>query len=137
MQVLGRLMQHDETGPLSANLAGKFLYSENIKTGISPYLAEYLKFVVEVTQTLPISTDGKNVQLLDSAYEQTSEKGYLDQPKSLALTSQSDLNVGLENLPATLKVEIENLKVSEPISQVMTKPLLKSNVGNQIGRAHV
>ncbi|WP_461217025.1 metallophosphoesterase [Lactococcus cremoris] len=132
MQVLGRLMQHDETGPLSANLAGKFLYSENIKTGISPYLAEYLKFVVEVTQTLPISTDGKNVQLLDSAYEQTSEKGYLDQPKSLALTSQSDLNVGLENLPATLKVEIENLKVSEPISQVMTKPLLKSNAGNQL-----
>lgn len=42
------------------------------------------------------------------------------------------MNVGLENLPATLKVEIENLKVSEPISQVMTKPLLKSNVGNQL-----
>ena len=132
MQVLGRLMQHDETGPLSANLAGKFLHSENRKTGISPYLAEYLKFVVEVTQNLPISTDGKNVHLLDSAYEQTKDNVYLEQSKNLALSSQSDLEVGLENLPVPLKVEIENIQIAEPIKEGMTKPLLKSNVGNQL-----
>ncbi|AWN65918.1 metallophosphoesterase [Lactococcus lactis subsp. lactis] len=132
MQVLGRMMQHDETGPLSANLAGKFLHSENRKTGISPYLAEYLKFVVEVTQNLPISTDGKNVHLLDSAHEQPKENVYLDQSKNLALSSQSDLKVGLENLPAPLKVEIENIQIAEPIKEVVTKPLLKSNVGNQL-----
>ncbi len=131
MQVLGRMMQHDETGPLSANLAGKFLHSENRKTGISPYLAEYLKFVVEVTQNLPISTDGKNVHLLDSDHEQPKENVYLDQSKNLALSSQSDLKVGLENLPAPLKVEIENIQIAEPIKEVVTKPLLKSNVGNQ------
>lgn len=132
MQVLGRMMQHDETGPLSANLAGKFLHSENRKTGISPYLAEYLKFVVEVTQNLPISTDGKNVHLFDSAQEQPKENVYLDQSKNLALSSQSDLKVGLENLPAPLKVEIENIQIAEPIKEVVNKPLLKSNVGNQL-----
>lgn len=132
MQVLGRMMQHDETGPLSANLAGKFLHSENRKTGISPYLAEYLKFVVEVTQNLPISTDGKNVHLLDSDHEQPKENVYLDQSKNLALSSQSDLKVGLENLPAPLKVEIENIQIAEPIKEVVTKPLLRSNVGNQL-----
>lgn len=132
MQVLGRMMQHDETGPLSANLAGKFLHSENRKTGISPYLAEYLKFVVEVTQNLPISTDGKNVHLFDSAHEQPKENVYLDQSKNLALSSQSDLKVGLENLPAPLKVEIENIQIAEPIKEVVNKPLLKSNVGNQL-----
>ncbi|BDH81610.1 metallophosphoesterase [Lactococcus lactis] len=132
MQVLGRLMQHDETGPLSANLAGKFLHSENRKTGISPYLAEYLKFVVEVTQNLPISTDGKNVHLFDSAHEQPKENVYLDQSNNLALSSQSDLKVGLENLPAPLKVEIENIQIAEPIKEVVTKPLLRSNVGNQL-----
>lgn len=132
MQVLGRMMQHDETGPLSANLAGKFLHSENRKTGISPYLAEYLKFVVEVTQNLPISTDGKNVHLLDSAYEQPKENIYLDQSKNLALSGQSDLEVGLENLPVPLKLEIENIQIAEPIKEVVTKPLLKSNVGNQL-----
>ncbi|MCZ8491821.1 metallophosphoesterase [Lactococcus lactis] len=132
MQVLGRMMQHDETGPLSANLAGKFLHSENRKTGISPYLAEYLKFVVEVTQNLPISTDGKNVHLLDSAYKQPKENIYLDQSKNLALSGQSDLEVGLENLPVPLKLEIENIQIAEPIKEVVTKPLLKSNVGNQL-----
>lgn len=132
MQVLGRMMQHDETGPLSANLAGKFLHSENIKTGISPYLAEYLKFVVEVTQNLSISTDGKNVHFLDSAYGQTKENIYLDQSKNLALSGQSDLEVGLENLPVPLKLEIENIQIAEPIKEVVIKPLLKSNVGNQL-----
>ena len=59
MQVLGRMMQHDETGPLSANLAGKFLHSENRKTGISPYLAEYLKLTMNNQKKMFILTKAR------------------------------------------------------------------------------
>lgn len=65
IQVIGRLLQHDENGALSANLAGKFIYSENLKSGISEYLSEYLMFVIESTKTLPIFTDGYETALID------------------------------------------------------------------------
>lgn len=70
--------------------------------------------------------------MLDSEHEQPKDNVYLDQSKNLVLSSQSDLKVGLENLPAPLKVEIENIQIAEPIKEVVTKPLLKSNVGNQL-----
>lgn len=66
IQILGRLLQHDETGPLSANLAGKFLFSENLKTGIAGYVAEYLKFAVQLTTSLPVMIDGKSIRLLEA-----------------------------------------------------------------------
>lgn len=65
IQILGRLLQHDETGPLSANLAGKFLYTENVKTGISGYVFSYLNFLLKLTQSLPITTNGKKIEWLD------------------------------------------------------------------------
>ncbi len=71
IQILGRLLQHDETGALSANLAGKFLYSENVKTGISEYVSEYLKFTVELSTSLPLEITGEKIQLLET--EQSSE----------------------------------------------------------------
>src|SRR5699024_8570175 len=61
MQILGRMLQHDETGPLSANLAGKFLYDVNQNTGITGYLVEFLKYVIETINELPIATDGERV----------------------------------------------------------------------------
>src|SRR5699024_8166999 len=66
MQILGRMLQHDETGPLSANLAGKFLYDVNQNTGITGYLVEFLKYVIETINELPIATDGERVKLLEN-----------------------------------------------------------------------
>lgn len=66
IQILGRLLQHDETGALSANLAGKFLFSENVKTGISEYVSEYLRFFIKLSKSLPIMFNGKNIQLLET-----------------------------------------------------------------------
>ena len=67
IQILGRLLQHDETGPISANIPGKFLFSENVNTGISEYISEYLNFVIQLTKSLPVTTDGISVKLLKSS----------------------------------------------------------------------
>lgn len=129
MQILGRLLQHDETGPLSANLAGKFLYSENLKTGISAYLAEYIKFVIDVTQTLKISTDGRRVHVLDSDHGQMTEE---EQGKlGLVLTKESDISKGLARLPEVLRRDIQRVLDTKAIPSY-TQPLLRSRVGNEI-----
>ncbi|EOL43443.1 metallophosphoesterase family protein [Enterococcus caccae] len=126
IQILGRLLQHDETGALSANLAGKFLFSENVKTGISGYVSEYLNFVVQLTQTLPIITDGKNVQLLKS-----------DIPKSVVsdtyLTVDSAIEQGLELLPQEVKQTIESsIVVAKQAAPVKSKLLLRSEFGKEL-----
>lgn len=124
IQILGRLMQHDETGPLSANLAGKFLFSENVKTGIAGYISEYLNFVVQLTQALPVMIEGSEIQLLgDSAI------------KNKPLTVDSDITTALELLPQPVN---EKLKASLlPVDQgipVNTQPLLRSEYGEELSR---
>lgn len=74
IQIMGRMLQHDETGPMSANLAGKFIYSKNLKTGISEYLAEYLEFVIETTKSFPIITDGSKISLIEENYVEKKTK---------------------------------------------------------------
>lgn len=122
IQILGRLMQHDETGPLSANLAGKFLFSENVKTGIAGYISEYLAFVVQVTQSLPLMIDGQQIQLIQNA---------VDVP--LGLHYETDITPGLALLPQPVKQRIESvLVVSNQENSINTKPLLRSEYGAEL-----
>lgn len=127
IQVAGRLMQHDETGPLSANLAGKFLFSENVKTGIAGYLSEYLNFVVQLANSLPLMIDGKEVQLLESA-------GQDQQLIEQGLTIHSDIDSALSLLPQEVKSGIENALVAADSAIVNTQPLLRSEYGEELSR---
>ncbi|MDQ0362109.1 metallophosphoesterase family protein [Breznakia pachnodae] len=125
MQILGRMLQHEETGPLSANLPGKFLYDVNQNTGITGYLVEFLKFVVESTIELPIATDGervnlvenfKNGELINSVYAQAYISSYSIPHLSL--------------LPAKSQIEIKKELMTVENSAVdLYKPMLRSNVG--------
>nr|WP_246569855.1 metallophosphoesterase [Enterococcus devriesei] len=125
IQVAGRLMQHDETGPLSANLAGKFLFSENLKTGISGYLSEYLNFVVQVTNALPLMIDGGNVQLLDST-----ESDPLLLENNLSI--HSNIEPALALLPQEVQQGIENALQLTNQPLVNTRPLLRSEYGKEL-----
>lgn len=126
IQILGRLLQHDETGALSANLAGKFLFSENIKTGISGYVSEYLNFVVELTQALPIMTDGKSIQLLE-----TDNQDDFVSAKHLMLGS--DIKPALALLPQDVKQAIErSIAVEKQAVPAHNKLLLRSEFGTEL-----
>ncbi|MGX7148407.1 metallophosphoesterase [Enterococcus ureasiticus] len=126
IQVLGRLLQHDETGALSANLAGKFLYSENMKTGISGYVSEYLNFVVQLTQTLPIMTDGKSIRLLESVLQDSSIS-------DRHLTFESDIKPALELLPQGVKQSIEHsIVIGKQSIPATNKLLLRSEFGQEL-----
>ncbi|MEO1771694.1 metallophosphoesterase family protein [Candidatus Enterococcus ferrettii] len=128
IQILGRLLQHDETGPLSANLAGKFLFSENVRTGISEYIGEYLNFVVQLTHSLPIMTDGRNAQLLDNRANQQ-----IDQNIHKVLTYESDIKPGLELLPQEINQSIESaIILANQTMPVRSKPLLRSEFGKEL-----
>ncbi|MGX7246007.1 metallophosphoesterase [Enterococcus quebecensis] len=126
IQILGRLLQHDETGALSANLPGKFLFSENVKTGISGYVSEYLNFIVQLTQELPITTDGKHVYLLE-----TNGKDHFISDKHL--TIESDIQPALDLLPQEIKQRIENsIIVAKQTTPANNKLLLRSEVGKEL-----
>ncbi|MDT2524195.1 metallophosphoesterase family protein [Enterococcus raffinosus] len=128
IQIAGRLMQHDETGPLSANLAGKFLFSENIKTGIAGYISEYLNFVVQVANSLPLMIDGKEVQLLETVEQ---DQQLIEQTLSI----HSDIDSALSLLPSEVKQGIENALVSANATGVInTQPLLRSEYGEELSR---
>ncbi|WP_430601863.1 hypothetical protein IGJ02_001977 [Enterococcus sp. DIV0724b] len=126
IQILGRLLQHDETGALSANLAGKFLFSENVKTGISGYVSEYLHFAVQLTQTLPIMTDGKTIRLLESALQD-------DAIADNHLTFESDIEAALALLPQDVKQTIKNsIVIRKQIVPGNNKLLLRSEFGKEL-----
>ncbi|WP_280737492.1 MULTISPECIES: metallophosphoesterase [unclassified Enterococcus] len=130
IQILGRMLQHDETGPLSANLAGKFLFSENVKTGIAGYLSEYLNFIIQLTQTLPIATDGKNIQLLE-----TTQADNLLEDKEMyqQLTFESDITPALNLLPQELKQNIDRLVIRKNQPMLTNnQPLLRSEYGKEL-----
>lgn len=65
IQVVGRLLQHDETGPLSATLPYKFLYHFNLKTGIHGYIKEWLIFLGETIRQVPVALKGNQPILLE------------------------------------------------------------------------
>lgn len=65
IQVVGRLLQHDETGPLSATLPYKFLYHFNLKTGIHGYIKEWLIFLGETVKQVPVTLEGSRPMLLE------------------------------------------------------------------------
>ncbi|MGM0214215.1 metallophosphoesterase family protein [Enterococcus sp. AZ109] len=126
IQILGRLLQHDETGPLSANLAGKFLFSENVKTGIAEYLAEYLNFVIQLTQFFPVMTDGRGIQLLET--EQSAQL-LLDN----GLSFESDIKPALDLLPQEVNQRIAgSLVASDQLMPLRSKPLLRSEYGKEL-----
>lgn len=130
IQVLGRLLQHDETGPLSANLAGKFLFSENVNTGISEYVYEYLKFVIQLTAALPITTNGKKVELLESKLLETT---FSSNNKVEFLTYRSVINpeLILIHQEETISLERSIIVEMQPL-EFKNKPILRSKSGKQI-----
>lgn len=131
IQILGRLLQHDETGPISANIAGKFLYSENINTGISEYIFEYLNFVVQLTNSLPVKTDGKRVEMLET---NQSERSFSNSRKRDGfLTYTSDIEPALRLISQELDIRVENSIIIAKQSQPeKAKPILKSKFGKEI-----
>ncbi|MDT2638543.1 metallophosphoesterase [Enterococcus dongliensis] len=124
IQIAGRLLQHDETGPLSANLAGKFLFSENVKTGIAGYISEYLTFVIQLTNSLPLMIDGKVVTLLDKQDSLLISNG---------LTSHSEIDSAVSLLPQEVQTGIkQGLVAAENIPMTNTQPLLRSKYGDEL-----
>lgn len=131
IQILGRLLQHDETGPVSANIAGKFLFSENVNTGISEYVYEYLKFIIQLTVLLPISTDGKIVKLLE---RNMAERTFSNSSKFL--TYNSDISTGLNHMPNELRLSLEKtVKAEKHLLKLKDTPILKSELGKEIIQA--
>lgn len=124
IQVLGRLLQHDETGPLSANLAGKFLASENTKTGIAGYVFAYLNFLLKLTPLLPIATNGKTIEFLAPLEANTSTK-FLPQ----TLSVHSDVTHALALLP---QVGQSGARLSLPAANPSAVPLLRSQFGKEL-----
>lgn len=131
IQILGRLLQHDETGPISANIAGKFLFSENINTGISEYIFEYLNFVVQLTNSLPVKTDGKRVELLET---NQSERAFSNSRKRDGfLTCTSDIEPALRLISQELEISVENsIIIAKQSQSVKAKPILRSKLGKEI-----
>ncbi|WP_342341809.1 metallophosphoesterase family protein [Carnobacterium viridans] len=131
IQILGRLLQHDETGPISANIAGKFLFSENVNTGISEYVFEYLKFVVQLANSLPITTDGKRVELLEK--NQLKKVFSNNRNKDEFLTYRSDIKPALSFMPQELKISLENsIIIAKQSQSVKLKPILRSKSEKKI-----
>lgn len=131
IQIIGRLLQHDETGPISANLAGKFLFSENVNTGISEYIYEYLKFVIQLTTLLPIKTDGKRVKLLE--LNARNKVVPHTRNKDRFLTYQTDINPALNLMPQEFRTSIEKLDIAEKHSLGLKEiPLLRSKSRKEI-----
>ena len=111
IQIMGRLISHDELGPLSASIERKFLYYYNKKTGISGYVWQYLKYVEKITNNYPIITDAVNFNFYNQINKQLLS-GSID---------DSSLNppvAKLGNNPIILKQDNLNIK-----------PFLKSEYG--------
>lgn len=111
IQIMGRLISHDELGPLSATIVPKFLYSYNKKMGISGYVWQYLKYVEKITNNYPIITDGANFNFYNQINEQLL-------PGSIVGSALNPTVAKLGNNPIILKQDNLN-----------TKPLLKSEYG--------
>ncbi|MGX7047882.1 metallophosphoesterase [Lactococcus piscium] len=128
MQVLGRMLQHDERGPLSANLPGKFLYDVNLKTGITGYLVEFLKFVIAATRELPIATDGKRVTLIENFKNNELTNSIYGQ---VYLSNYSNLDLNL--LPEKIQNEINmELMTVDNYMMDVSAPMLRSEVGSAL-----
>ncbi|MFW3538306.1 metallophosphoesterase [Vagococcus fluvialis] len=84
IQVVGRLLQHDETGPLSATLPYKFLYHFNLKTGIHGYIKEWLIFLGETVKQVPISLEVNRPRLIEG----NSQKKVNQEDYGLVLTGE-------------------------------------------------
>lgn len=130
MQILGRMLQHDETGPLSANLAGKFLYDVNQNTGITGYLVEFLKFVIETTSELPIATDGEKVNLLKNFKNGELTSSIYGQ---VYISNYSEPHLSL--LPEKVQNEMSKklMTVDRPVVDP-SQPMLRSKVGSALRR---
>lgn len=130
MQILGRMIQHDETGPLSANLAGKFLYDVNQNTGITGYLVEFLKFIMETTSELPIATDGEKVNLLKNFKNGELTNSIYGQ---VYISNYSEPHLSL--LPEKVQNEMSK-KLMNVDSYIVdsSKPMLRSKVGSALDK---
>lgn len=125
IQVGARILQHDDTGPLSASLPEKFLYYKNKETGIYQYIYQFAKFIINLTYELPVMISNNNILLIENSYggkdcfinknniqfsEQTIEKNYLDYNKNY-----------------NLKTIISNFNAFD-----YSKPIIKSEIKDEI-----
>ncbi|WP_228462020.1 metallophosphoesterase [Pseudolactococcus hodotermopsidis] len=125
IQVIGRLLQHDETGPLSASLPGKFLYQNNQNSGISAYLYEYIKFVIEVVNEFPVAIDGRNVQLIETSVE---HQPLMIGNNDSMLDNFSDIKDGIHQLVAS-----EQTQTSHQVPTNL-QPILRSEYGQALSQ---
>lgn len=132
IQIMGRLISHDENEPTSENIDRKFLYSYNKATGISNYVKQYLQYVKKITSNYEVITDGININFYHKNNEETlpgqvllgniddtalsliskkptkSEDDYLFFPKVLPTYNNNQINVvsdihTLDKIPFTNK----------------------------------
>lgn len=59
IQIIGRLYQDADTGPLSASLHKKFLVDENNETGLNEFTFSFMNFIIELTNKCGIDLYNK------------------------------------------------------------------------------
>ncbi|WP_158682828.1 metallophosphoesterase [Lactobacillus sp. CBA3606] len=121
IQINGRLLQHEETGAISANIPAKFLIKINRSSGISEYLKAYMQFVIQLIHILPIATNGRAVIAMLPAMENQTRvinpDGYLSTHSNFH-TAEKLLAMNENN--SNLDIKLSN------------KPILKSEVGKTL-----
>lgn len=124
IQIIGRMLQHDDTGPISASLPKKFLYDENKSTGIYEYLYQYIKFTIELFNEVPIITN-ENTKLLKL---NTQEFNVND--KSIYKNQNSHLK-NISNVAQEIGFALNDME-KQLGEQYCKKPLLKTELVNGI-----
>ncbi|MBO0428942.1 metallophosphoesterase [Vagococcus fluvialis] len=107
IQVVGRLLQHDETGPLSATLPYKFLYHFNLKTGIHGYIKEWLIFLGETAKQVPVTLEGSRPMLLE---EKSKEKINQDDYALVLAANMKGLTLRKSELSTTQLNELMTIR---------------------------
>lgn len=107
IQVVGRLLQHDETGPLSATLPYKFLYHFNLKTGIHGYIKEWLIFLGETVKQVPVTLEGNRPMLLE---EKSKEKINQDDYTLVLAANMKGLTLRKSELSTTQLNELMTIR---------------------------
>lgn len=107
IQVVGRLLQHDETGPLSATLPYKFLYHFNLKTGIHGYIKEWLIFLGETVKQVPVTLEGSRPMLLE---EKSKEKINQDDYALVLAANMKGLTLRKSELSTTQLNELMTIR---------------------------
>lgn len=136
IQVVGRLMQHDETGPLSATLPYKFLYDLNEKTGIHGYIDEFIKFIQNDLAVLPLQIESHSIYLLEDASQERVQTSNLSLTSGVSLTKlrKSDLTMGQHDELSQIR---KNYRAQSTPPQQLKKYFVKANTKQTSAKINV